>query len=167
MGQVMNNDSMYRAAVAVVAAALMWAGVAQADADGRLTVVRTAADTTTVYDLDALRALGPVEVETSTPWTDGAEVFAGVPLARLIGTPRPRGGTVRLIALNDYMVEVPVADVGDTLPIVAYSRDGAPMSIRDKGPFWVIYPFDAAEMYRSEMIFSRSVWQLVRIEVHP
>ena len=50
-------------------------------------------------------------------------------------------------------------------PIIAYSMDGAQMSVRDKGPLWVIYPFDSSPEYRTAVIFSRSIWQLDRIEV--
>jgi hypothetical protein len=38
------------------------------------------------------------------------------------------------------------------------------MSVRDKGPLWVIYPYDSDD-YRSEVIYSRSIWQLDRLEV--
>ncbi|MBK5927316.1 oxidoreductase [Rhodobaculum claviforme] len=145
----------------------LWAAVAQADTHTDLTVVWVSGDRTKVHSMAALRALDPVTLTTSTPWTDSAQRFEGVPLARLLGSPRPGDGTLRLVALNDYVVEMPLADVGDTLPIVAYSRDGQPMSIRDKGPYWVIYPFDDSPDHRSETHFSRSVWQLVRIEVHP
>ena len=38
------------------------------------------------------------------------------------------------------------------------------MSRRDKGPLWVIYPYHDNIDYRSETIYSRSIWQLDRIE---
>jgi hypothetical protein len=41
------------------------------------------------------------------------------------------------------------------------------MSVRDKGPLWVIYPYDAVPEYKSERIYARSIWQLVSIEVLP
>jgi hypothetical protein len=43
--------------------------------------------------------------------------------------------------------------------------DDRPMSVRDKGPLWVVYPFDDVPAYQSETIYSRSIWQLDRIEV--
>ena len=43
--------------------------------------------------------------------------------------------------------------------------DGKPMSIRDKGPLMLVYPFDLdADLY-NEKYFSRSVWQIKEIEV--
>ena len=39
------------------------------------------------------------------------------------------------------------------------------MSVREKGPIWVIYPYDHDADYRTDTIFSRSIWQLDRIDV--
>jgi hypothetical protein len=41
------------------------------------------------------------------------------------------------------------------------------MRLRDKGPVWVVFPYDLATEYQSEVVYSRSVWQMVRIEVLP
>ena len=40
------------------------------------------------------------------------------------------------------------------------------MSVRDKGPIFVIYPFDEAPELYNETYFGRSVWQAVSVEVH-
>jgi len=37
--------------------------------------------------------------------------------------------------------------------------------VRDKGPLFMIYPFDAQPELRSAVYYSRSVWQLSEIEV--
>ncbi len=131
----------------------------------RLTVVGPEGERS--YSVAELRAMGEAEITTSTPWTDGVERFTGVTLAQVLGDKAPAGGTLRLIALNDYESQMPVADVGHNVPVIAYSRNGRPMSIRDKGPFWVVFPFDSGTQYQSEQTFSRSVWQLVRIVIEP
>ena len=158
----------HRTSVAAVSVAVaLCTGLAGAGEHTDLTVVRISPPEVRVFDIETLEAMEQVVFTTSTPWTDVPHRYSGIPLARLIGPAPPRTGTVRLVALNDYAVEIPVADVEDALPIVAHSRDGERMSIRDKGPYWVMYPFDEGPDYRSERHFSRSVWQLVRIEVHP
>ncbi len=131
----------------------------------RLTVVGPEGER--VYDMADLRALGVTEVTTGTPWTDGVVRFTGVALAQLLGDALPPGGTLRLIALNDYEGVMPVAELDPSVPVIAYLRNGRPMSVRDKGPFWVVFPFDSAEQYQSEQVYSRSVWQLVRIVIEP
>lgn len=68
-------------------------------------------------------------------------------------------------AINDYSVEIPLADAVEGGPIVAYERNGAVMSLRDKGPLWIVYPFDSDPAYQTEAIYSRSIWQLEEITV--
>lgn len=117
------------------------------------------------FDYEMLRALGAENVTTETIWTEGLQEFVGVPLTRLLEALGVSRGTIKATAINDYSVEIPVSDAVDEGPIVAYQRNGAPMSTRDKGPLWVIYPYDAKAEYQSEVIYSRSIWQLDRMEV--
>ena len=72
---------------------------------------------------------------------------------------------MKATAINDYAVEIPVSDAVVGGPIVAYFLNGEPMSVRDKGPLWIVYPFDADPHYQTEVIYSRSIWQLDRIEL--
>jgi len=39
------------------------------------------------------------------------------------------------------------------------------MSVREKGPLWVIYPYDSDAKFRTEVIYSRSIWQLDRLAI--
>lgn len=149
----------------VAATLLVWLSSAAALAEEHIALTVVDDGTARVFDIARLEGMGPVDIVTSTPWTDSAERFTGVPLARLLDDPSAGEGTVMLIALNDYRISMPLAEVGPDMPIVAFRRDGRSMSIRDKGPYWVIYPFDAGDDYQTETVFSRSVWQLVRIEV--
>ncbi|TNF19230.1 MAG: oxidoreductase [Rhodobacteraceae bacterium] len=117
------------------------------------------------FDLDMLRALDAREVTTSTIWTEGAIRFTGVSLDVLLAHVGASGSTVAARAINDYTVEIPASDATPEGALLAYGMNGAPMSRRDKGPLWVIYPFDASVDYRSEVIYSRSIWQLDRMEI--
>ncbi len=117
------------------------------------------------FDLAMLRTLGRVTITTSTIWTAGAHVYVGVPLAELADRLDFRDRDVTLHALNDYTISLPADEAGPAAPILAYDMDGAPMPVRDKGPLWVIYPYDSASEYRTVLIYARSVWQLDRIDV--
>ncbi|HLL17733.1 MAG TPA: hypothetical protein VK439_03030, partial [Rubrivivax sp.] len=75
------------------------------------------------------------------------------------------GGTLRLVALNDYRVDMPFDDAQRHDVIVARLLDDKPMAVRDKGPLFVIYPFDARPELRNAIYYSRSAWQLRTIEV--
>lgn len=122
-------------------------------------------DGAAVFDLDMLKAMGEVTFQTSTPWTEGVQSFTGVPLDALLQSVGVTEGTLTATAINDYAAEIPVSDAVAGGPILAYLQNGNPMSVREKGPLWVVYPYDAKDDYQAEVIYSRSIWQLSSIDV--
>ncbi|MCK0121455.1 oxidoreductase [Loktanella sp. F6476L] len=128
-------------------------------------IAQTNVGETLQFDYAMLEALDDTQIETSTIWTDGVSVFQGVSLHLLADVLGTTTGSLQATAINDYSVQIPVTDAIEGGPILAYLMDGERMSIRDKGPLWIIYPYDSASEYRSEVIYSRSIWQLDRIAV--
>jgi len=120
---------------------------------------------TAQFDEALLETLGPVTIETSTIWTDGVQRFTGVPLARLMQAVGASGKTLKATAINDYAIDIPKSDWVEDGPIVAYLRNDKPMSVREKGPLWIVYPYDTNPAYQGEVTYSRSIWQLDRITV--
>lgn len=118
-----------------------------------------------VFDMAMLRALPVSSFETSTIWTEGVKEFSGVSLYDFLEAIGAGGTSLQAIALNDYAVEIPISDARNGGPIIAYEIDGKPMSVREKGPLWIVYPYDADAGYRTETIYSRSIWQLDRLQV--
>jgi len=127
----------------------------------------TNAEGTLMLDQAQLAALPQISFATATPWTEGTPRFQGVLVKDLIAAIGATGGTITLTALNDYQITMPVADVADDGPLLAYLLDGKPMSLRDKGPVWLVFPYDANADYRTEQTYARSIWQLDRIEFGP
>lgn len=117
------------------------------------------------FDRAALEALGMVSVVTNTPWYKEPVTFEGVPLAKLMAAVGASGERLAVVALNDYSAEVPMEDVTRYNVILALKRNGEYMPVRDKGPLFVIYPFDSDPDLRNQKFYSRSVWQVARIEV--
>ncbi|MCH2093805.1 MAG: oxidoreductase [Rhodobacteraceae bacterium] len=128
-------------------------------------ITETNADGVAQFDLDMLRDLGVEEVQTTTIWTDGPQVFVGVSLDVLMDRVGASGSSIDASAINDYTVQIPLSDAVDGGPIVAFQRNGNVMSRREKGPLWLIYPFDSSADYRTEVIYSRSIWQLDRMAI--
>ena len=118
-----------------------------------------------LFDRAMLEELGMTTVETTTPWTEGARRFEGVPVRRLLDAVGATGRSVFATALNDYAVEIPVSDFLQHKVILALKMDGAYLNVRDKGPIFVIYPFDAEPGLRNDVIYDRSIWQLSHFEV--
>ncbi|MBY4893888.1 oxidoreductase [Rhodobacteraceae bacterium N5(2021)] len=112
-----------------------------------------------------LSALPQMEFETTTQWTTGSLRFSGPLLSDLLDFYGAGSGDLRLTAINDYSVDLSRDLVTPEAPIVANRINGEPFSRRDKGPFWVVYPYDRAVEFRTEQTFAASVWQLSQITV--
>ncbi|WP_380057574.1 oxidoreductase [Falsihalocynthiibacter sp. SS001] len=119
------------------------------------------------FSIDMLRALPQVTFKTSTQWTEGVDEFTGTPLGAFIAEIADENppATLRARAANDYSISIPVPEADEPFPIIAYEMNGRPMSVREKGPLWIIYPFDSDKDFQSATILSRSVWQVVEIEL--
>lgn len=117
------------------------------------------------FDRAMLEAMEPRIFETKTIWTEGVQEFTGVALSDLMAAVGAEGSSIAATAVNDYSVDIPAEDWAEDGPIVAYLANGAPMSLRDKGPLWIVYPYDSKPEYQAEVIYSRSIWQLERITV--
>ncbi|MEO8241751.1 MAG: oxidoreductase [bacterium] len=122
-------------------------------------------DSTVEFDVPMLESLATAEIETSSIWTDGTHRYTGVMLATLANYLNVGDATLKFHALNDYSIEFPAVEARNTGPLLAYEVDGELMPVRDKGPIWLIYPYDSGDEYRTDTIYSRSIWQLDRIEV--
>ncbi|WMS42075.1 oxidoreductase [Acuticoccus sp. MNP-M23] len=122
-------------------------------------------DGTAVFDRAMLEAMPATTITTKTIWTEGEQTFVGVSLKALMDAVAADGSTLRAIALNDYAVEIPMAEAMSGAPVLAYRLNGETMSVRNKGPLWIIYPYDSDPEYRSEVVYSRSIWQLSALEV--
>lgn len=128
-------------------------------------VAHTNTDEVAQFDLEMLRELPATSFATNTIWTEGVQEFTGVSLDILADHVGMSGTRLVASAINDYHVEIPMDDAQEGGPIVAYLHNGEEMSLRNKGPLWIVYPFDQSREYRTEIIYSRSIWQLDRIKV--
>jgi hypothetical protein len=120
---------------------------------------------TAQFDRAMLESLGMVSFATTTPWYKGAVTFEGVPLRKVMESVGASGERIVAVALNDYSVEVPMDDVAKYNVILALKRDGEYMPVRDKGPLFIVYPFDSDPELKSQKFYSRSVWQVARLEI--
>lgn len=163
------NSTLGLVAAMCIATSAIAQDIAAPQGDAILTVTGDIAVTNVgdalIFDRETLAALGTETFETTTIWTDGLHSFEGVSLKTLTDLVGAEEGNLFATAINDYTVEIPVSDAAENGPIIAFLMDGEQMSVRDKGPLWIIYPYDMSADYRTEIIFSRSIWQLDRIEV--
>jgi hypothetical protein len=117
------------------------------------------------FDRDMLEALGTVTFETTTPWDKEPVRFEGVPRGRLLDRVGASGSRLIAVALNDYSAELPVEDVRRYDVILALRRNGDYMPVHNRGPLFIVYNFDSDPELKSPKFYSRSVWQVARLEV--
>lgn len=120
-------------------------------------------------DAAALQALPQREITTALPAElelAGRHRWQGVSLRDLLARAgAQRTQRVRLKALNDYAIDIPWSDLEQFDPILAMRRNGAPLSVRDKGPLMLIYPFDSDARLRAHEYLGRSIWQVDAIQL--
>lgn len=120
---------------------------------------------TAQFDAAMLGKLTARTGRMETPWTTGEVTFSGPLLRAVLEEAGAEGETLKVKALNDYVADVPMEDAKNLDTILATSMDGKAMSVRDKGPLFLVYPFDQKPDLYNEKYFSRSVWQIKEIEV--
>jgi hypothetical protein len=117
------------------------------------------------FDMAMLEQLPQHSFVTRTPWYSTARKFTGPLLRDVLSACGAQGSNVRATALNDYRVDLPFDDAQRFDVLVARLLDDKPMAVRDKGPLFIIYPFDSSAELRSTVYYSRSAWQLKSLEV--
>ncbi|MGI3185749.1 hypothetical protein [Nioella aestuarii] len=140
-------------------------GQAWADGHDAVLLSVTGPETEISFTRADLEAIATETFTTSTIWTEGEQEFTGTPLIDFVQALEVDAGVLQAIAANDYAVEIPLSDAVEGGPIIAFLRNGQPMSLRDQGPLWLVYPYDDNPEYQSEIIYSRSIWQLERIVI--
>ncbi len=118
-----------------------------------------------VFDRAALEGLGMTGFETSTPWYNVPVRFDGVLMSRLLDAIGAYGDRLTAYALNDYQTDIPVEDVRRFGAILALKRDGQYMPVRDKGPLFIVYPYDSDPELKSQRYYTRSAWQVNRLNI--
>lgn len=117
------------------------------------------------FDMAMLEALAQHSYSTKTPWFTQPRKFTGPLLRDLLNLVGAKGATLRIAALNDYRIDVPIDDARHYDVMLARLIDDRPITVREKGPLFMIYPFDSDATLRNALYYSRSVWQLKSIDV--
>jgi len=122
-------------------------------------------DGTASFDIGVLERLPRHSFTTKTPWYSKPRKFTGVLLRDLLAAVGTAPARLNAVALNDYRVEIPLDDVARGDAMLAYLLDDEPMSVRQKGPLVIIYPFDDKPELRNAVHYSRAIWQLRALDI--
>jgi len=117
------------------------------------------------FDMAMLMAMPSARISTTTPWTQGVIEFDGVPLQYLLDHVAAQGDNAEFSALNDYAVRIHLQDLSAYSALIAYRMNGEMMSVRNRGPLWLVLPLDDYPKLRTTFYRDRMIWQLRTINV--
>jgi hypothetical protein len=117
-------------------------------------------------DLKTIESVGVVEMKVKDPFDNKDNIFRGVLMSDLMAVWKvPADATeMEMIALNDYVITIPISDF-KTWPVVfALQKNGEYMPVSTLGPAMIVYPYSHFEFDR-EIFDNRWIWQVKSIAV--
>ncbi|RXZ33828.1 molybdopterin-dependent oxidoreductase [Oxalobacteraceae bacterium CAVE-383] len=125
-----------------------------------------------VFDFDALAALPAIDIAPTLEYDARRHALRGPLLSDVIGAatekPLPDAATVKLRAVDGYVVQVSMADLRKYGYIAATHLDGNPMPLGGLGPLWAVYEADRFPEMTARPLparFTQCPWALYHIEV--
>ncbi|MFZ4285456.1 molybdopterin-dependent oxidoreductase [Variovorax sp. HJSM1_2] len=117
------------------------------------------------FDMAMLEKLPQRTFTVQTPWYPTPVTFTGPLLRDILSAAGANGSKIVAEALNDYKTDIPLNDAVRYDVIVARLMNEKPMPVREKGPLFIVYPFDSSPELRAEIYYNRSAWQLKSLTV--
>lgn len=112
------------------------------------------------WDLASLKKLPQKTFTTHTPWFKEAVTFTGPLVRDVLANAQLKGKMLDAVALDDYKSQIPFSDVMNFDAILAHSINGKQLTAKNKGPLFIVYPYDSKKELQAVVYYQRSVWQL-------
>ena len=88
-----------------------------------------------LFDQAMLTEIGTKTIATSTIWTEGVRNFTGTPMAAILRRLGITAGIIQSSAINDYTVEIQVADLLEGHAQLAWQSGRAANVVEPQGAF--------------------------------
>jgi hypothetical protein len=126
----------------------------------------TNADDAIEMDLATIESVGLVDYTVTDPFENKEITYRGPLMSDLLALWQvpDDATTLHMVALNDYAVDVPLADLKQYPVIFALQADGEYLPVSTRGPAMLVYPYDDFEFEQS-VYNDYWIWQLKSIEV--
>ncbi|WP_086981468.1 hypothetical protein [Vibrio aphrogenes] len=112
-----------------------------------------------------LQALPQTQFTTSTPWTSQVHTYQGPKLSLLIEQFEQPITSIQVFAYNGYAVDINKSEWQQYPFILAMKQDGQELTLRNKGPLWILLPFDQNPTFSSKQsLLNQSIWQIEKIK---
>lgn len=117
-----------------------------------------------VFSEQQLQALPQKTFKTKHTWATVAQEFSGPLLTDVIQQICPQAKEVYLRSLDQYSVTIDVQKVAKYEAILGLKIDGRPLTVREKGPIWLMINTDNLNV-AAHNLDNMLVWQLYYIRV--
>lgn len=112
------------------------------------------------FDTKMIKQLPHGEITTHNHVVAEPLEYKGPKLSALLDYVGAKGSSLKVIAWDDYVVSISIADIKKYDVLLATHEDGIKMTIDGKGPFFIVFPFaDNPELDR-DLYYGLSVWQV-------
>ncbi len=121
---------------------------------------------TIVMDLPTIEAVGLVEYDVVDPAIDEQVIFTGPLMSDLLDVWQvpDEATTLSIVALNDYSIDVSIADMRQYPVIFAIQANGAYIPIAERGPSMLVFPYDDYDF--DPLIYDAQwIWQIASIDI--
>jgi hypothetical protein len=112
------------------------------------------------FDLAMLEKLPQTTFTTQTPWNKRPVKFTGPLLRDVLAAAKATGATLNAVAVNDYKTAIPASDTQKFDMVLAHKINDQAISVRTKGPLFIVYPYDSNPELKNQAYINRSAWQL-------
>ena len=117
------------------------------------------------FDRKMIESLATETIVTSNHVLSEPATYRGPVLADLLNRIGASSDTIMVTALDDYTAELKRSDIEKYRVLLATHENGKLMTIDDRGPFFIVFPFDQHKELRRDLYYNLSVWQISSIAV--
>ncbi|MFW7526448.1 hypothetical protein ACODM8_20275 [Vibrio ostreicida] len=128
-------------------------------------IANTNADDQLVFDLAMIEGLNQGKITTNNHVVEEMAEYTGPLLMGILDHVGAKGASVKVIAWDDYVVRISIADIKKYGVLLATHENGERMTIDGKGPFFIVFPFSQYPELRSNFYYSLSAWQVKELVV--
>ena len=117
------------------------------------------------FDMAFLKRLPQHSFVAQTPWYKKPVKFTGPLLRDVLAAAKVKGSVIQAIALDEYRAQIPFSDAQQYDMILAHQMDGETLTPKNKGPLFIVYPYDSKPELQAIRFYERSIWQLKTLRV--
>jgi hypothetical protein len=117
------------------------------------------------FDRAMIEELDTSTIVTSNHVLSKPATYKGPVLGDLLNKLGAKGDSILVTALDDYTAELKRSVIEKYGVLLATHENDRMMTIDDRGPFFIVFPFDQYKELRKDLYYNMSVWQIKSIEI--